>query len=488
VPRRKRGLTVAVLGVVILLAGAGAWWAGAFTRGNAVSASIRSIAVLPMDNFSADGSDEYFSDGMTEQLISSLAQVHALKVISRTSVMPYKKTTKQLRDIGRELGVDAIIEGSVRRVGGRVRVTAQLIHAASDTHLWAQDFDHDFADVLKLQSEIADAIVREIKVQVTPEESRRLTAAPPVNPAAYDAYILGRYHLWQNNATAWKQSIAELEQATRLQPDYAPAQAALASAWLQGRALAFTRSEGSMRESVKRALELDPTLAEGWAALAGIKFDDWDWQGTTEAYEMALELNPVSIYACGCYANALAAFGQFDKATRVVERSISANPLSTDLRFNYGFVLFQMRRYDESVDQLLRALELEPGNSGARVILSYDYLQLNRLPDALAVLNRPEFQSASALGVVYARAGRPEDALKVLGRFDHATNPMGTADIYFALGDKDQGFEWLSKAIDARQGLARWLNVSPRFDALRPDPRFAPLVARLKLPSSNAAR
>ena len=188
--QRRRGhgqsagaAALAAIAALVLLAGAAGWWRGAFTGGGAAIAPIRSIAVLPMDN-SADPNEEHFSDGMTEELISNPAQVHALKVISRTSVMRYKKTTKLLSEIARELGADAIIEGSVRRVGGRVRVTAQLIHAASDTHLWAQDFDHDFADVLKLQAEIADAIVREIKVQVTPDESRRLAAARPVNPAA----------------------------------------------------------------------------------------------------------------------------------------------------------------------------------------------------------------------------------------------------------------------------------------------------------------
>ena len=224
-PVSRKAAAFAAIAALVLLAGAAAWCA------RCVHGRRRGDCADPFDRRPADGqplgdpNEEYFSDGMTEELISNLAQVHALKVISRTSVMRYKKTTKLLREIARELGADAIIEGSVRRVGGRVRVTAQLIHAASDTHLWARDFDHDFADVLKLQAEIADAIVREIKVQVTPDESQRLAAARPMNAAAYDAYMLGRYHHWQNNPTSWKQSIAELEQATRLQPDYAPAHA-----------------------------------------------------------------------------------------------------------------------------------------------------------------------------------------------------------------------------------------------------------------------
>ena len=482
-PVSRKAAAFAAIAALVLLAGAAAWWRGAFTGGGAAISPIRSIAVLPMDNLSEDPNEEYFSDGMTEELISNLAQVRALKVISRTSVMRYKNTTKLLREIARELGADAIIEGSVRRVGGRVRVTAQLIHAASDTHLWARDFDHDFADVLKLQAEIADAIVREIKVQVTPVESQRLTAARPMNAAAYDAYILGRYHYWQNSPTSWRQSIAELEQATRLQPEYAPAHAALSLAWIQGRDLSFSQSEGSMRESAKRALELDPALAEGWAAVARIKFEDWDWQGTIDAYEKAFALNPESIDVCGCYANALAAFSQFDRATRIVEHAVSANPLAADLRFNYGFVLYIMRRHEESERQLRRALELDPRHGAAPIVLAYLYLELNRAQDAVAVLDRPEYQSASPLGVVYAHAGRREDALNVLGRLNRTTDPIGVAEVSFALGNKDEGFTWLSKAIDQRQGFVRWLNVSPLYDDIRADPRFAPLVARLKLPS-----
>jgi TolB-like protein len=273
-----------------------------------------------MENLSADPNEEYFSDGMTELLISTLAQVHALKVISRTSVMQYKKTPKKIADIGRELGADAIIEGSVRRVDGRVRVSAQLIHAASDAHLWARDFDHDFSDVLKLQAEIANAIVREIRVQVTPDEARRLTASRPVNPMAYELFMLGRYHYCQGNRDGRKQAVAEFEEAIRLQPDYALAHASLAMA--QTGAIAFLRSEESKREAAQKAIELDPSLAEGHAALAGINFDDWDWAGTLAEFEKALELNPLSIDVCTCYGNVLAAFG----------RSASSNAVSARIR------------------------------------------------------------------------------------------------------------------------------------------------------------
>jgi serine/threonine protein kinase/tetratricopeptide (TPR) repeat protein len=483
-PRRVPWAAIAAAVAVVLMVGAAAaWWRETATgTGTAAPLPIRSIAVLPLQNLSGDPNDEYFSDGMTEQLISSLAQVHALRVISRTSIMRYKGTDKRMPDIGRELGADAIIEGSVRRVGGRVRVTAQLIRAASDAHVWAKDFDHDFSDVLMLQAEIADAIVREIKIQVTPEEAARLSSARTVSPEGYDKYMLGRYYYWQGNPDSWKRSITELEEAIRLQPDYAPAHASLAMALLSGRDLGYTQSEGLMRTAARRAIELDPSLAEGHAALAGQKFDDWDWQGTVDEYEKAMALNPVSVDVCGCYANVLAAFGRFDEAIRIVEHGVNANPLSAELRFNYAFVLYIMRKYTDAERQLLRAIELEPRHVAARVILALTYQKLGRLQDALAQVNRPELQSSGPLASTYAMLGRHDEAMKILPRMNAAVDPYSIAGVYFALGDTDRGFEWLTKAVDQLQGFVRWLKVTPEFDAVRSDPRYAALVARLKLP------
>jgi serine/threonine-protein kinase len=483
-PRARMRRWMAAAAVLLAAGAAAAVWGTTnvepFTTG---PPPIRTIAVLPLENLSADQNEEFFSDGMTEQLISSLAQVRALKVISRTSMMRYKGTDKTMPEIGRELGVDGIIEGTVRRVGGRVRVSAQLIHAASDGHVWARDFDHDFTDILMLQAEIANAIVREIRVQVTPDEARRLSAAQPVSPEAYELFMLGRYHLWQGNPASWKQAIDELEGSIRLQPDYAPAHASLAMTWSMGLSLAYTQSEGSMRSAAQRAIELDPELAEGYAAKGDQKFTDWDWQGTIDAYERAMALDPVSVDVCGCYGNVLAAFGRFDDAIRIVERGVSVNPLAPDLRFNYGFVLYMARRYADAERQLLRATELEPRLVGAATFLSRLYLRSGRFDEALATADRPELQASSALGVVYAHLGRRDDALNVLSRMNRERDPLGVGMIYVALGETDRGFEWLSKAVDQRQGFARWLKVSPDWDAVRSDPRFDALVARLKLPT-----
>ncbi len=489
-PRQRMGWRVAGVAAVALLATAGLWWRAQGGSANAVASrpEIRSIAVLPLQSLSPDPNDEYFSDGMTEQLISSLAQVRALKVISRTSVMQYKKTTKKLGDIAKELGADAIIEGSVRRADGRVRVTTQLIHAASDAHLWAKDFDHDFSDVLMLQSEIAEAIVREIRVQVTPDEATRLAKSRPVDPKVYDLFMLGRYHYWQGNQNSWKLAVAELEEAVRLQPDYAPAQASLSMALTQGRDLLFTQEEGPRREAAQRAIELDPSLAEGYAALAGIKFDDWDWDATLAAYEKAYELNPDAIDVCGCYGNTLAAFGRFEEALRIIEQAIAVNPLSTDLRFNHGFVLFMSRKYADAERAFRRALELEPRNTLSHILLVFTYLETNRFQEALGEADRPELQNSGLLAGAYAALGRRDDAIKVLSRMNREANPLDAVAAYTWLGDTDRVFEYLAKAVDRRQGPIRWMNVSPQFDRFRSDPRFKPLVARLNLPASPAGR
>ena len=244
--------------------------------------------------------------------------------------------------------------------------------------------------MLKLQAEVADAIVREIKIQVTPEEAKRLTASRPVNPKAYELFMLGRYHYWQRTTDAWKKSVEELEEAVRLQPDYAPAHAALSNGLAhQDAILLFTQSEGTRREAAQKAIELDPSLAEGHAALAGIKFDDWDWDGALAEYEKAFELNPESIEVCGCYANVLAAFGRFDDAIRIVEQGIRVNPLSIELRNNYGFVLYMARKYSDAERELLRAIELEPRDVFAHIFLASTYLETGRLQDAFEVRRPP---------------------------------------------------------------------------------------------------
>jgi eukaryotic-like serine/threonine-protein kinase len=483
--RKRSYLPYAGAAIVILAAlVAGLWWRSASRPSAAGFAPIRSIAVLPLQNLSRDPDQEFFSDGTTEALISSLAQLRSIDVISRTSVMRFKGTTKSVPDIGRELGVDAIVEGSVQRAGGRVRISAQLVRAATDTHLWAQDFDRDATDVLGLQAEVARTIAQQIKVELTPEESKHLSKIRPMKPEALEAYLMGRFHFWKQNEPELRQAIAYFEKAIALQDDYAEAHAALSDAWGTLQDFGLSGNPAIRRSEALKALELDPNLSEAHSALAAVAFEEWDWEGTERAFRRALELNPNSIDACACYATALAAWGRFSEAIEIAKHAEHVNPLSPFVHFNYGVVLHLDRQYDEGIRHFKRAIELEPAYQPAYVLLSYSYGQLGNTQDAVAILSRPEFQGSSILGRALALAGRRQQALAIADRLRKQNNdPYGLATIYFSLGDDRNGFDQLTRAFEQRIGFVRWIDVSPEFDALRSDPRFQALVSRLHLPS-----
>lgn len=477
---RRGWIAAAMVAVFLAAVAATAWWFGLGVGIASDAMPVESVAVLPLQNLSGDPAEDYFSDGMTEQLIATLAQVRALKVISRTSVMRFKNSTKSLPEIARELGVDAILEGSVRRAEGRVRVTAQLIHASSDAHLWADDFDRDFTEVLALQADIAQAIVREIRIRMTPDEATRLAAVREVNPQAHEAYSLGRHQYWRADREGNAKAIEYFEEAIRLQDDYAAAHASLSMAWQQSRAFGFGQNDMSMRAAAQKAVDLDPNLAEAHAALAGVKFEDWDWTGAVTAYDRALALNPDSV-DCGCYAVVLAALDRLPEALELGAHIQRVNPLSPEAHFNYGFALYMARRYADAERHFLRVLELEPRRVPAAALLSMTYLLTGRAPDAFRIADRPALRASSVMARVYAATGRRLDAQRLLEEFP-ATDPYSIAVVELALGNKDKGLDALDQAVDRRQGLARWMKVDPSFNSVRADPRFQAILARLKLP------
>ncbi len=464
---------------MIIALGAAALWR---TRPTATNAPrIRSLAVLPLQNLSRDPDQEFFSDGTTEALISNLAQIHDLDVISRTSAMRYKGTTKTVPEIGRELGVDAIVEGSVQRVGGRVRITAQLIRASTDKHLWASEYERDAADVLKLEAEVARTIAQEIQAHLTPEETRRLASARSISPDAREAYLLGRYHQFKDNEADFRQAIEYFQQAIRLQPDYAAAYAGLSltSRFLMTRG--FTKEEGAARTAALKAIELDPNLGEAHAAMAGLKFDDWDWTGAETEARRALELNYVDAY----YSSVLTITGRHAQAIAAAEHAVKVDPLSSGIQGSYGIVLFFARKYEDALSQLKRSIDFEPRNYAAILMLGVTYEALGKPQEALAVFDRPEFRESPYIARAYALLGRRDDAVRVLNNLvkrGGAFDLQEMAIAYFALGDVDRGFEWLTKAFDQRSGYVPWAKVQPAFDEIRSDPRFQALVARLKLP------
>jgi tetratricopeptide (TPR) repeat protein len=390
--------------------------------------------------------------------------------------------------------VDAVVEGSVQRVGDRVRITAQLIQASTDTHLWANDYERDMANVLKLEAEVARAITQEIQIQLTSEERTRFAGARSINPAAQEAYLLGRYHRWKLNEQDLRQAIEHFEQAARLQPDFAPAYAGLSTAWHERGvwgAMGFREVEEPVRKAALKALERDPNLSEAHAALAEVLSTyDWNWLEAEKEHQRALDLDSNNLEARVSYAGLLMALGRHPEAIAQMDRAAALDPLSSDVQSTFGRVLFRARKFEDAVPRFQRAIELDSQNYGAYTRLAELYEQTGKLKEALALVEQAlrirgaDVTKSVALGRIYALLGRRSEALNVIDRVTKpGAKPTGldVALIYFALNDKDRGFQWLTRAFDQRQ-LVKYVKADPRFDSVRSDPRFEALVRRLGMP------
>jgi TolB-like protein/DNA-binding winged helix-turn-helix (wHTH) protein/Tfp pilus assembly protein PilF len=474
---------------VSVLAFTGALVGIVFRRGRdhlfgAGAPQIQSIAVLPFQNMSGDPSQEYFSDGTTEQLITDLAQIRSLKVISRTSAMRYKNSTKSLPEIGQELGVDAIVEGSVRRSEGRVRVTAQLVRAATDGHLWAKDYDRDVSDLLKLQADVAREIAQEIRAQLTPEEAARLARVQTASSSAEEEFWRGRRYQDQGSDEDLKRAIEHYSEAVQIQPDYALAYAGLANAWAQLRATNHSEAEANAQKAASRALELGPDLGETHVAMAMIDTDRWNWPEADKEFQAALRLDPTNVESCGCYAFFLSLMRRYPEAIALLNRGSQIDPLSPVIHQVYGMALSASGKPEEAIPHLQRALELDPGNYTAGNFLAAIYENSGKLQDALKVLSRPQFESSASHARLYALLGRKDDARAILQKVAERTYPshLDVASIYFALGEEDQGFEWLNKGLDSHDPFIVRMTMSATLNGVRSDPRYKKLVARFNIP------
>jgi TolB-like protein/DNA-binding winged helix-turn-helix (wHTH) protein len=474
--------------VVLILAAVLAYpW---FTRRFSSSPRIASLAVLPLDNPSNDPAQEYFADGMTEELINSLAKIEALKVISRTSAMTYKGVkNKPLPVIARELKVDAIVEGSVLQSGNRVRITVRRFEGKTERQLWVQSYEQNLRDVLALQAEVASAIAREIRVKLTPQEKQRLTKSRQVDPQAYLAYSYGRY--WWNKRAPEdiQKGIEYFQRAIAKDPSYAPAYAGLADAY------ALLGSIGSdvlppnevMPKAKKAALEavkLDDSLAEGHTSLAYVRLSyDWDFAAAELEFKRAIDLNPGYATAHHWYAHYFLAKSQPEKALAEVRRALVLDPLSLSINVGLGWCLYHAHRYDEAIQQYRSTLDLNPTFALAHSTLGMAYVQKRLYTEALA-----EFNKASALpgshtfalaniGRTYALSGRAAEARQVLRELEVAARQeyvpaMYMAAIYAALGDRDQSIRWIEKAYEERSDYMIYLRTEPSLDGLRSEPRF----------------
>jgi len=455
---------------------------------------VRSIAVLPLKNLSGDPSQEYIAEGATEELIANLGQIHAFeKVISRTTMARYAGTAKSMSEIARELGVDAIVEGSIQRGGGRTRVLVQLI-SATDAQLWSQAYDHEGADLLSIEADVARAIAQEIRARITPQEREHLARAGNIDPAAQEAYLLGAYHVVRPTDPDLRQAIKYFEKAIRLQPDYAPAYAGLSAAWLDMGSFGsvdFHSTDQPARQAVLKALDLDPNLAAARCQLGNLFMTyDWDWSRAERELQRAVALDPNSLMARVTLGDLLTALGRFPEALEQKRRAVAVDPLSAMAQSSYGRTLYRARRYEEAIPHLQRAIELEPQVDLHPDRLADVYEQMGRIEDALPIRQKNAEGSSSytlaSLSRIYARLGRRQEAQAALAKAVRAEPPneLSLALAYFAMGDKERCFEWLNKGVDDRQNVIFW-KVDPKLDPVRSDPRFQALIARLKMPETR---
>lgn len=464
--------------------------------GTVPSIDLRSIAVLPFDNLSGDPEQEYFADGMTETLITELSKIAALRVISRQSVMQFKDTDESLPGIARKLNVDAVVEGSALLIGERVRITVQLIEAATDVHLWADNYDRDLSDVLAIHSEVASAIAREIHITVTPEEAARLADVREVNPEAYRLYLLGRHYLGQWVPEALDRAIQYFQQAIELDPQYAQPHVGLATYYGAAAFLGYMPPRFAyekVRAEATRALEIDGTLASAHASYAAFYFYfDWDWQKAEEKFQRAISLNSNDTFTHQFYTWFLVAMGRTEEAHTSIRRALDVNPLEIGAYITASDVYYSSRQYDQAIAQIQEAVNLNPTYPYVNERLGQSYLQKGMFQEAIGELEKAAqaFPGNSEfrwkLGHAYAVAGKTAEARKILDDL-HALaknqyiQPYGFALIHTGLGENDEALEWLERAYQDRNGWMPFLQVAPRLDPLRSDPRFQDLLRRMNL-------
>ena len=477
------GLGVLGLAAVALFAtDAGGLRKRVFAAGS--SGGVHSIAVLPLENRPPDPAQEYFCDGMTEQLIGELAQLRGLRVISRTSIMRFKGTQQPLSQIAKTLGVDAVVEGSVQQDSSIVRINARLVDARTDQQLWAGSFDRPRRNVLALQSEIAQVVTEQIRTRLSGSERARLARSDEVDPAAFDHYLRGRYALARHSA---KPALEEFREAIAIDPRYARAYAGLAHGYVLAHATGDSAADRVREPALRagmRAVELDAESAEAWLGLANVRARlAWDLAGAEHAASEARRLSPGDAEAHHTYGLVAGALGRLKECVRELRQARTLDPLSLYYQQQLGEVFVYSRRYDEAIVELTKTLEMSPDFSPARHDLGWAYLEKGDPQRAIAELERVPSPDAM-LACAYARVGRTTDARKLLAQLEKPSgrasiNASGIAQVYAALGDKASAFQWLERSYARREQGFLTIPFEPELDRLRSDPRYAALVARL---------
>jgi TolB-like protein/Tfp pilus assembly protein PilF/DNA-binding winged helix-turn-helix (wHTH) protein len=483
-------LLLMVTAVPLVLAGFVFW---KLTRPSAAPAKIRSIAVLPLKNLSSDPEQEYFSEGLTDELITRLASLEGLKVISRTSSLQYKDSNKPLPQIAKELKVDAVVEGSVLRSGDRVRITAQLIESSSDRHLWAQSYERPQRDIFALQNEVTRDIANNILITLEPADRARLAKSRTLDPVAHETYLRGRHAWSKRRVEEMKAAAAYFEQAIARDPEYALAYAGLADCYALLGGYSSSPQEEFMpkaRAAATKAVQLDPSLSEAHQSLALIAQNyDIDWTTAEKEYRRAIELDPNNATAHHWYGEFLSFEGRFPEALEQIERARELDPFSLIVLTDRAVILYYARRYDESIRQFQEVLARDPKFPRASMIV-LPYAQLGRYQDAFAYLDRPTkmLQSFDLAfrAYLYGRAGDIPASKRFTRRLESSVD-IHQRDVgpllfaYLGVGDNDKAFMQLERGLTQHSTVLTSLKVNPIYDPLRNDPRFKELLQRVRL-------
>jgi TolB-like protein/DNA-binding winged helix-turn-helix (wHTH) protein/Tfp pilus assembly protein PilF len=496
---RIAGMSSAVL-LFAVLSGIAVHYVRGMESGKLNPAHSMSLVVLPLENLTGDKEQDYFADGMTDDLTANLAKIRSLRVISRSTAMAYKGTHKPLSEIARELRVDAVVEGTVLRAGNRVRITAELVQVSTDHHLWADTYESQIGDVLALQNRVSSAIVDEIRINLSPEDKQRLAKNPSVSPEAYEDYLKGRYYWNKRSGEGFTKAIGYFQEATQRDPQYALAYAGLADCYgIIGATIYGTVPAAEAAPKAKaaaiRALEIDPSLAEAETSLATAKFNyDWDWAGASDGFKRAIQLDPKYATAYQRYSLYLIAMGRFDDSFEQIKRARDLDPLSISINSSFGWRLYLARQYDRSIAQLRDTLEMDPSYEWAHLILGQAYEQKGEYNLALGELRKAVELShnsplmVSALAHAFAVSGNPGEAQKLLAQLisqahKQYVSPYYIAIVYLGLGKKDLAITWLEKALADRSNGLVFAKVEPELDPLRSSPRFIAIENTLNFPN-----
>ncbi len=476
--------------------------AGVFTEETARAKPQPSIAVLPFANLSPDKEQDYFCDGMAEEIINALTQVEGLRVVARTSAFSFRGKKIDIREIGRKLNVDKLLEGSVRKAGNQVRITAQLVNVSDGYHLWSEKYDRNIGelccpeDIFVIQDEISMAMVEELKGKLLKKEKAAIVKRHTENMEAYNLYLKGR-HFWNKRTEeSLRKSIECFKEAIKKDPGYALAYAGLADSYTTLRDYTSVSPQEvypKAKEAVRKALEIDDTLAEAHTSLAQLRFREWDFVSAEKEFHRAIQLNPGYATAHHWYALHLMYLARFDQALAEMKKAQELDPLSLVITRNLALVLYFARDYEQASEELKKTLEMDPSFSMTHTWLACVYLQKGMHKEAFREVQKEsdihrhlDPQVEASKGRVYARMGKEGEARKILDDLlkrakDTYVPPILLADLHFALGEKDQGFQWLKKGYEERDSTLPEIKVEPGFDCVRSDPRFAALLKKMGL-------